>query len=61
MKSPTLAQHGGQLVRNRTYVGVGAASVVFQQFSCLNENEISVVKRIEKQLSGLREFHRQQS
>lgn len=60
-KSPRLAQRGGQLVRNRMYVGVGAASIVFRQFSYLNENEISVVKRIEKQLSGLWDFHGQQS
>lgn len=52
VKSPGLAKCGGQLGRNRIHMGVRATSITFQQFSCL-KNEISVVKRIEKQLSGL--------
>lgn len=34
-RSPGLTWHEGRLVRNRIYMGVGAASIIFQPFSCL--------------------------
>lgn len=36
------------VVGSRMYVGVGAARIALRLFSCLNKNEISVVKKLKK-------------
>lgn len=36
------------VVGSRMDVGVGAARIALRLFSCLNKNEISVVKKLEK-------------